>query len=307
MQWLFTAQLARYGPDAKYPALTSVQARQYCRLVTHAHYENFSVASTLLPARLRRHFHAVYSYCRWADDLADETAGGEATLLLLDWWRQQLHDCYEGKTTHPVFIALRETITQFDIPRTPFLDLLDAFEQDQRVHRYATFDELLNYCRRSANPVGRLVLYLFECHDETRGALADYICTALQLANFWQDVSRDLDLGRIYLPTEDRHRFGVTDDDLFARRFTPAFSKLLEYEVDRTRDLFFRGYRLTEMVPAEFRPDLELFIDGGLTILARIEQASFNVLARRPALSKWDKGLLVARAGWRWLRGRLGA
>ncbi len=306
MKWIFATHLARYGPDSTSPPPTLAQARQYVRLVTRVHYENFSVASVLLPARLRPHFHAVYAYCRWADDLADESGGGPEALRLLAWWRGQLLACYEGKATHPVFLALRETIEAFGIPPEPFLDLLVAFEQDQTVQSYPTFDALLRYCANSANPVGRLVLYLFRCHDEERGALSDSICTALQLANFWQDITRDLDIGRVYLPVEDRLRFGVGDEDLAARHFTPAFAKMLEFEVDRTRDLMFRGYRLTDLVSAEFRPTLELFIEGGLAILARIEQTGYDTLSRRPSLTKWDKGLLVARAGWRRLRSRLG-
>jgi squalene synthase HpnC len=306
MQWTFATHLARYGPDSTLPPPTPAQARQYVRLVTHAHYENFSVASSLLPARLRRHFHAVYAYCRWADDLADEAGGGAEALRLLGWWREQLLACYAGEATHPVFLALRETIAEFAIPPEPFLDLLVAFEQDQRVGSYATFDDLMGYCANSADPVGRLVLYLFRCHDDERGKLSDSICTALQLANFWQDVSRDLDIGRVYLPAEDRLGFGVGDDDLLARRFTPGFGRLIEFEVDRTRDRMFRGYRLVELVPGEFRPTLELFIEGGLAILARIESAGYDTLSRRPSLSKWDKGLLVAKAGWRRLRSRMG-
>ena len=306
MKWIFATHLARYGPDSTTPPPTPAQARQYVRLVTRVHYENFSVASVLLPARLRPHFHAVYAYCRWADDLADESGGGPEALRLLAWWRGQLLACYDGKATHPVFLALRETIEAFAIPPEPFLDLLVAFEQDQRVGSYRTFADLLGYCANSADPVGRLVLYLFGCHDEERGALSDSICTALQLANFWQDVSRDLDIGRVYLPVEDRLRFGVGDEDLVARRCTPAFGKMLEFEVARTRDLMFRGYRLVDLVPAEFRPTLELFIEGGLAILTRIEQGGYDTLSRRPSLTPWDKGLLVARAGWRRLRSRLG-
>ena len=306
MKWIFATHLARYGPDSLSPPPTPAEARQYVRLVTRAHYENFSVASVLLPSRLRRHFHAVYAYCRWADDLADESGGGAEALRLLGWWRNELLACYDGKATHPVMLALRETIETFAIPEKPFLDLIVAFEQDQRTPSYPTFDTLLGYCANSANPVGRLVLYLFECHGEERGQLSDSICTALQLANFWQDVSRDLDIGRVYLPIEDRLRFGVGDEDLLARRFTPAFAQMLEFEVARTRDLMFRGYRLVDLIPAECRPTLELFIEGGLAILARIEQGGFNTLSRRPALTKWDKGLLVARAGWRRLRSRLG-
>ena len=168
------------------------EARQYCRKLATSHYENFTVASLLLPRRLLPHFHAVYAYCRWADDLADETGGGQWAVDLLHWWREELLCCYEGKARHPVMVALRETIRRFDIPPEPFLSLLVAFEQDQRVKQYDTFEQLLGYCENSANPVGRIVLYLFESHDDRRGELADHVCTALQLANFWQDVSRDL-------------------------------------------------------------------------------------------------------------------
>ena len=229
------------------------RARAYCRRITLGHYENFSVASLLLPRRLLRHFHAVYAYCRWADDLADEAGGGERALDLLAWWRDQLLACYDGRPTHPVLIALQPTIRRFQIPPDPFLDLLHAFEQDQRVKRYQTFEQLLDYCCCSANPVGRLVLYLGEVFDEKRAALSDSICTALQLANFWQDVSRDFDIGRVYLPQEDRRRFGYGDDDFGARRFTPAFAQLMRFEVDRTRSLFLRGQPLIELMPTDLR------------------------------------------------------
>lgn len=303
MNWDFAAQLLRYGPDSPLPPPSEAEAWQYCRQLAHVHYENFSVASLLLPRRLLRHFHAVYAYCRWADDLADETEGGDHAVALLGWWRQQLLACYAGEARHPVFLTLRHTIRRFAIPPQPFLDLLAAFEQDQRVHAYATFDDLLGYCTGSANPVGRLVLYLLECHDEQRGALSDQVCTALQLANFWQDVARDLDLGRVYLPVEDRERFGYPDADLYDLRFTPAFADLMRFEVDRTRDLFFRGYPLVDLVPEEARGDVELFIEGGLAILKKIEKVGYNVLDRRPELAGWEKGLLVAGAVWRRLRG----
>jgi squalene synthase HpnC len=299
MEWNFLTQLARFGPDSGHPPVARADAWRYCTWVARTHYENFSVASLLLPRRLLRHFHSVYAYCRWSDDLADETGGGEKALQLLHWWRQELLACYDGTPRHPVLVALGETIDRFAIPPEPFLALLTAFEQDQRVKSYATFADLLGYCENSANPVGRLVLYLCEVHDEQRGKLADQICTALQLANFWQDVARDLDLGRVYLPIEDRLRFGYGDEDLNARRFTPAFAELLRFEVERTRDLFFRGYPLVEQVPAEVSADVELFIEGGLAILDKIEKRGFDVLSARPALARWDKGWLLARALWR--------
>ena len=274
--------------------LSTLPAPRYCRRVTLGHYENFSVASLLLPRRLLRHFHAVYAYCRWADDLADEAGGGQRALDLLAWWRGQLLACYDGEPTHPVLIALRPTIRRFRIPPEPFLDLLTAFEQDQRVKRYQTFDQLLDYCRCSANPVGRLVLYLGEVFDRERAALSDSICTALQLANFWQDVDRDFTIGRVYLPEEDRRCFGYDDDDLEARRFTPAFTKLMRYQVDRTRALFLRGRPLIDLMPPDLRIDVDLFIRGGLAVLRKIEQGGFNVWAKRPIVSKWDKITLLA-------------
>lgn len=302
MTWDFDHHLRRFGPDGSQPAVTTAHAWQYCKQVATRHYENFAVASLLLPRRLLRHFHAIYAYCRWADDLADETGGGQRALDLLAWWRGELLDCYRGRVRHPVFVALAETVDRFQIPAQPFLDLLTAFAQDQRVTDYATYADLLGYCQNSANPVGRLVLYLCECHDARRGAYSDQICTGLQLANFWQDVSRDRAIGRVYLPREDRERFGYADADLAAGRCTPAFAQLLAFEVERARDLFFQGYPLVELVPGEVRADIELFIQGGLAILRKIEAAGFDVLTRRPKLSKWDQGVLVGRAVW----GRLG-
>jgi squalene synthase HpnC len=278
---------------------TLAEARRYCRRLAHTHYENFTVASLLLPRRLLRHFHAVYAYCRWADDLADETGGGQHALDLLDWWRQELLGCYAGQPRHPVMIALAETIHRFRIPPEPFLDLLLAFEQDQRQKRYRTFDDLLGYCRYSANPVGRLVLHLCECFDEEKALLSDHICTALQLANFWQDVARDLLIDRVYLPEEDRVRFGYPDEDLYQRRFTPAFADLMRFEVDRTRQLFHRGMPLLEQVPADVRPDIELFVRGGLAICRKIERIGYDVWRQRPKLSRLEKASLLTGA---WLR-----
>jgi squalene synthase HpnC len=296
MNAAFLAELDRLGPGRPYAPFDLARAQAYCRRVTLGHYENFSVASLLLPRRLLRHFHAVYAYCRWADDLADEAGGGDRALDLLAWWRGELLACYDGRPTHPVLIALQPTIRRFHIPAEPFLDLLTAFEQDQRVTHYQTFDQLLDYCRCSANPVGRLVLYLGEAFDAERAALSDSICTALQLANFWQDVNRDFDIGRVYLPEEDRHRFGYGDDDMEARRFTPAFAELMRFEVDRTRALFMRGRPLIELMPADLRIDVDLFLSGGLAVLRKIEQGGYNVWARRPVVSKWDKISLLAGA-----------
>jgi len=296
MNEVFERELGRYGPGAAHAPPTLAKARAYCARLAHRHYENFTVASILLPRRLLRHFYAVYAYCRWADDLGDETGGGERALALLRWWRDELVTCYRGSPHHPVMVALRETIRRFDIPQTPFLDLLRAFEQDQRVKRYDRYEQLLGYCRHSANPVGHLVLYLCGAFDSERAALSDSICTALQLANFWQDLARDLAIGRVYLPAQDRARFGYPDDDLEAQRFTPAFAELMRFEVGRTRQLFAQGMPLVGLVPADVQVDIELFVRGGLGILRKIERAGYNVWQTRPVLRRWEKAALLGRA-----------
>src|SRR5262249_18589584 len=210
-------------------------------------------------------------------------------LALLRWWKQELLTCYEDRPRHPVMIALSDTIEKFQIPPEPFLDLLFAFEQDQIIKRYHSFEQLLGYCRHSANPVGRLVLYLCACYSNERAQLADYICTALQLANFWQDVARDLDIGRIYVPEEDCARFNYNIWELEERRYTQAFVELLRFEVDRTRALFYRGLPLVRQVPEEIQPQVDLYLRGGLAILRKIERCRYNVWAARPALAKWEK------------------
>lgn len=299
MTWDFSRELAQWGPGSSASALPLFAARAYCESVARTHYENFTVVSLCLPRRLVKHFYAVYAYCRWADDLADETSGGAEALDLLGWWRQELDACYAGQPRHPVMVALRETIRQFHIPQQPFLDLLSAFEQDQRVKEYETFSQLLDYCRRSANPVGRLVLYLFGRHDERRGVLADAICTGLQLANFWQDVRRDLAIGRVYLPREDRLRFGYSNEDLHAQRFTPAFRELLRFEVQRARGYFDHGEALVPLMPPGARVDVALFVAGGRAILDVIERQGFDVWQSRPELSRRQKLVLLARTLWR--------
>jgi squalene synthase HpnC len=299
----FAQHLQRWGPERDYAPVGLGMARAYCGELTRTHYENFSVATLLLPRRLLSHFQSVYAYCRWADDLGDETGGGAHALGLLQWFREELLRCYGGTPRHPVMVALQRTINRFGIPPTPFLELLHAFEQDQRIKRYDTYAQLLDYCRDSANPVGRLVLYLCECHDDERAALSDHICTGLQLANFWQDVARDLDIGRVYLPAEDRRRFGYSDEDLEARRFTPAFAELMRFEIARARALFEQGLPLVPLVPADVQTDIELFARGGLAILRKIEEAGCDVWRARPALSKGEKVALLAGAVWRgWRR-----
>jgi squalene synthase HpnC len=297
--WDFASELSRYGPEAAASLRISPdEAADYCRRLAKTHYENFTVASWLLPKRLRQHFYNVYAYCRWADDLADETDDPAESLRLLGWWERQLDDCYRGRAVHPVFTALMETIELFDIPADPFRNLLVAFRQDQRKRRYETFDELLGYCVNSANPVGHLVLYLGRAFDAENARLSDDICTALQLANFWQDVARDYDRGRIYLPRETTRRFGY-DDAMFARReFNEALAAALEFEVDRSEALFDAGSPLVARVPQALRIDVELFLRGGRAVLQAIRRSGYNVWRRRPTVGKWKKMQLLFSA-WR--------
>jgi len=279
------------------PAAPSLeQSRAYCERLARSHYENFSVASWFLPARLRQHFFNVYAYCRISDDLGDEVGNPAASLLLLDQWQRELDACYAGSPRHPVFVALAETVRKFEIPQHEFSDLLAAFRQDQTITRYQTFDDLLGYCRNSANPVGHLVLYLCGYRDAERQKLSDYTCTALQLANFWQDVSVDYEKGRIYLPLESLRRFGVTEDDLTANRNTSSFCEMMRFEVARAREWFERGLPLVGKVEKELAIDLELFTRGGQEILNAIEKLGYAVLGRRPSISKSRKLVLVARA-----------
>jgi squalene synthase HpnC len=299
MATAFATELAQFGPGSAGQAPDFRSAARYCSKLAQEHYENFTVASLLLPRALRPHFHAIYAYCRWADDLGDETGGGQKALDLLAWWRQQLLSCYEGRPEHPVMVALARTIREFSIPPEPFLDLIQAFEQDQAIKEYETFDALLHYCRYSANPVGRLVLYVCSAFTTANAALSDLVCTGLQLANFWQDVSRDLDIGRVYLPAADRAQFGYTDEDLRARHFNSAFEELMRFQVERTRELFERGLPLVERVPQIVRIDIELFIRGGQAILRKIERQNYNVWRQRPALARWDKVTLLALALYR--------
>ena len=285
---------AEYAMPERAPSLA--EAEQYCARLARSHYENFSVATWFLPRRLRQHFCNVYAYCRISDDLGDEVGDSALSLSLLDQWEEELNACFEGAPRHPVFVALAGTVRQFEIPRQPFADLLTAFRQDQTVTRYETFEDLLGYCRNSANPVGRLVLYVCGYRDPERQALSDATCTALQLANFWQDVSVDMEKGRIYLPLEDLRRFGVSVEDLQAERNTAGFCEMMRFEVERARDWFARGLPLARQVDRELAIDLELFSRGGQEILNAIERQGFNVLGQRPAISRSRKLALVARA-----------
>jgi squalene synthase HpnC len=275
------------------PARTLAQAYAQCRRIALGHYENFPVVSWLLPRELRPHIFALYAYCRGVDDLSDEAEGDR--LALLDEWEAHLRSCYDGSPSDARFVALADTIRRFDIPPEPFLRLIEANRRDQRVSRYQTFDELLDYCSYSANPVGRLVLYVFGYRDEERARLADATGTALQLANFWQDVRRDLKMGRVYIPLEDMARFGCSEADLAARKVTPEFRRLMRFEVERTREYFARGLPLVDRVKGRLRLDLRMFTLGGLAVLDQIQRQRYDVLTRRPRVSDVRKAWLLVR------------
>ena len=288
---------AEYAIPEHPPALP--EAKAYCERLAKTHYENFSVATWFLPTKLKPHFHSIYAYCRISDDLGDEVSDPAQALALLDAWERELDACYDGQPRHPVFVALRETVRACDIPKHEFSDLLKAFRQDQTVHRYQTFDDLLGYCRYSANPVGHLVLYACGYRDPERQQLSDFTCTALQLANFWQDVIVDYAKDRIYLPLESLRRFGVSEQEIAQRRCTPQFLDLMRFEVARAREWFERGLPLAQKVDAELAIDIELFTRGGQAILDAIERQGFDVLKRRPVISKPRKLWLVLRAAAR--------
>ncbi len=286
-------EIARELPP---PGCAPEQASRYTRWLATHHYENFNVVSWLLPRHLHQHFYNVYAYCRWADDLGDEVAEAARALELLAWWEDELRKCYAGQASHPVFVALGATIRACSIPIEPFANLLVAFRQDQTVHRYPTWQSVLDYCVYSANPVGRLVLYICGYGDAERQQLSDATCTALQLANFWQDVARDLEKGRIYIPLEALAAQGLSDADIVARRFDERYVALMKDLIARTRQLFAAGMPLAQRVGAELRVDIELFSRGGLAVLRAIEGMGYDTLERRPALSRATQARLLGRA-----------
>jgi squalene synthase HpnC len=273
------------------------EAQRYTRWLATHHYENFNVVSWLLPRRLHQHFYNLYAYCRWSDDLGDEVADPARALQLLDAWEDELRLIYgrSGGPSHPVLIALGETIRDKNIPIQPFSDLLRAFRQDQTVQRYRTWEDVLDYCVYSANPVGRLVLYLCEYRDEARQKLSDQTCTALQLANFWQDVSRDLEKGRIYIPLDVLAAHGLSEAEIVSKRFDARFVALMKSLIARTRAIFQAGIPLAKTVEGFLRVDLEMFSKGGLAVLDAIEASGYNTLEHRPAITKWTQIGLLAR------------
>lgn len=283
---------------AKLPAngCTADEAQAYTRWLATHHYENFNVVSWLLPKELHQHFYNLYAYCRWADDLGDEIPEKDRALELLDWWERELGACYAGQPAHPVFVALRETVVAKDVPKQPFADLLRAFRQDQVVKRYGTWEAVLDYCVYSANPVGRLVLYLCGYRDEQRQRLSDATCTALQLANFWQDVSRDLEKGRIYIPLERAAAHGVSESDIVGKKFSERYVALMKELIVKTRELFEEGLPLSRKVRGKLSVDLEMFSRGGLAVLDAIAAMGYDTLNQRPKVSKGKQVRLLGRA-----------
>ena len=275
---------------------TPKEAQEYTRWLATHHYENFNVVSWLLPKELHQHFYNLYAYCRWADDLGDEVPAKERALELLEWWEMELDACYAGKPSHAVFVALRETVIAKGIPRQPFADLLKAFRQDQVTKRYADWDGVLNYCVYSANPVGRLVLYLCGYRDEKRQLLSDATCTALQLANFWQDVARDLEKGRIYIPLDRAAAHGLSEQEIVEKKFDERYVALMKELIDYTRGLFDQGMPLATTVEGKLRVDLEMFSRGGLAVLDAIEAMGYDTLHQRPEVSKAKQVRLLGRA-----------
>jgi squalene synthase HpnC len=283
--------------------MTEAESFIYCKQLAKSHYENFHVASFFLPKQLRQPFHIVYAYCRCSDDLADEHDGSpesrQLALQRLDDWQRQLDQCFDQTaptdTTHPVFIALRFLLRHYALPKEPFANLLSAFRQDQTQQCYETFDDLLRYCRHSADPVGRIVLHLVCTPTPEQLTWSDSICTALQLANFWQDVRRDKAVGRCYIPQDVAEKFGVDPANLHD---SPEFRRMMQELVADARCRFQAGKPLIESVPKILRSDISLFIRGGLAILDAIERIQFNVLATRPALSRWTKLRLLLQTLW---------
>lgn len=294
------ADLPKYGPAAPSAEVPSLaQAEAYCRALTQSHYENFTVVSRLFPAHLRQPLANVYAWCRWADDLGDETGNRDLSRELLAWWEDELENIGAPEQRHPVLIALAPTLRGFDLPKQPFRDLISAFQQDQTRTRYETKPQLLDYCRRSANPVGRLVLHLGRSFDEEAARLSDAICTGLQLVNFWQDVARDAALGRIYLPGDSLARRELDYENVLTGQPREALCAILREEVAEAETLLQSGAPLPARVHRDLRLPVTLFLQGGLAIASAIRRQGYDVWRRRPIVSRWTKLRLLAGAWWR--------
>jgi squalene synthase HpnC len=292
-----------HSPDALARRWDVAGAESYTRWLATHHYENFHVVTFLLPKRLHQDFYNVYGFCRWADDLGDEMGDTQESLRLLAWWREELDAMYAGRAMHPVFVALAGTVRKHNLPQQLFADLIQAFVRDQTVTRYRTWPDVLDYCRYSANPVGRLVLRLCGYADAERDRMSDATCTALQLANFWQDVTVDLEKNRVYLPLDLMERFGYSEADLFAKKFTPAFREAMKEAVGVAHELFMQGLPLARTVNRRLAFDLDLFSRGGLQVLRKIERQGYDVLRQRPHITKTERMMLLAGATVRTMTG----
>ncbi len=295
------SQVAHTNPRGEAaPAAALKEAQAYCARMARAHYENFPVASRLVPAPLRPAVQAIYAFARMADDFADEPRHQGERLARLEEWSRLLEDCFEGRAAHPVFVALGDAAGRHRLPVQPFRDLLEAFRLDVVKHRHSDDASLIEYCRLSANPVGRLILHLFEVDDPRCMAWSDAICTALQLTNHWQDVAIDMRADRIYLPQDARDRHGVSEEDLRAGRATAGFRALMREMVGEARRRFAAGRPLCDSVEGRLRWELRLTWLGGRRILERIEAVDYDVFARRPRIGKADAVRIAARAAvWR--------
>jgi squalene synthase HpnC len=303
----FDRELKRYGPDGKNRGGTLADARSYCRHLALTHGDT-PFFHWLIDRPLQQHAHHLSAFYWWSIDLATHppghSAGVAGTLALLRWWRGELLDCYRGHLRHPVMRALRETVEEFGIPPRPFLDLVFALEQDVLVKHYKNYEQLLNYCRLAANPIGNLVLHLYRSYDPERARLADQISTGLCLAMLWQNLGRHLRRGHVYLPEEDRIRFGYTEADLEARRHTPAFVNLMRFQVHRAREFLYRGLPLRDHVPWEMQVEMDLLIRGGMKLLQAIERCPYDYWSNRPRLGGLTRASLCLRAAWRCWRGQ---
>ncbi len=267
------------------PSLQASQA--LCRRLALSHYENFTVVSRLIPHRMRQPLYNLYAFCRTVDDIGDEALGDRNGLL--DRFQGQLSAAYEGAAYHPVLVALQATIDQFSLPRNLFGRLIVANRMDQEIKRYTTFADLLNYCEHSATPVGRLFLRLFGYQDEKLLLLSDHTCVALQLTNFWQDIKRDYEKGRIYLPVCEMEQYGVGENHLSASWASDEFKGLMRFQVKRARLYFRKGLPLVNHIHGFLKVDVALFSRGGLAILDKVEQLDYDTLRKRPTLSKIEK------------------